>query len=278
MTAPHQHADLDALADALAAEDDGTPLPAELTGCATCSTALADLRAALGAVADDLARLPAVPEVPAGLGAAPGSATGATTVLPASVTSLQERRAPRWLAPAGGLAAAAVLVVGGGLLLTRGSTDSRTASRSSKAGSALAVSDSGTRYSRTSLATAVPGLLKAKKESLDDAAKAPAAAPMVGGSTAGPAGGKTVTGQSADPMARLRTTSGLAACLAGLSGPGESSLPLAVDYGSFEGRPAMVVVLPSSRTSKLDVFVVGAACNQTEQDVLYYLHADRPQG
>ena len=269
----HAHADLDALADALAAESDGTAVPPDLRSCPTCGQALDDLRSALGAVADDFTRLPAVPDLPSRLTAplpAAAPVSGPTTVLPdGDVVPLDTRRAPRWLLPAGGIAAAAVLVVGGGLLLTHGRTDSTTASRSAGSPAKLAISSTGAHYTKSSLDAAVPGLLKATKTAFDSSTKAtsPRTATGVGG-----------TESATDPLARLRDASALAACLAGLTGPGDTSLPLALDYASFDGKPALVVVLPSSRTSKLDVFVVGASCSQADQDVLYYLHADRPQG
>jgi hypothetical protein len=157
--------------------------------------------------------------------------------------------------------------VGGGQLLTHGNTDSSSPTRTAAGAASLAVSHTGARYSKTSLAAAVPGLLTAKPESSVGGPKAPA-----------PQSGAAVNGATSDALATLQTPKGLAACLAGLTGPGQEDLPLALDYATFEGKPALVVVLPSSRPSKLDVFVVGATCNQTEQDVLYYLHADRPAG
>ena len=250
MTGTHAHADLDALADALA-DDDGPP--GDLTACPTCSAALEELRRALPLVAADLASLPPVPAAPPATALALPAA--ATTVVP-----LASRRRSRWLLPAGGVAAAAVLVTGG-LLLTRGTDNGKgTAAKGAGADSAVSVSHTGSGYTKGSLGAAVPQLLKGVPERA-----AGVQAP-------------SVTAAVRDPLATLETTSGLAACLAGLTAPGDESVPLAVDYASFEGKPALVVVLPSSRPSKLDVFVVGAACNQTEQDVLYYLHVDRPTG
>ena len=163
-----QHADLDALADALAAESDGQPLPEHLQTCSQCGAALAALRAALGAVATDLAALPAVPAVPQALerGVTPAIPVAAATVLPAaSVTALDERRgAPRWLLTAGGLAAAAVVVVGGGLLLTNNSTDSNSTARPATARNQFPVKATGTDYrSAAALQSALPRLLGEKR-------------------------------------------------------------------------------------------------------------------
>jgi hypothetical protein len=42
-----------------------------------------------------------------------------------------------------------------------------------------------------------------------------------------------------------------------------------VDAGSFEGQPALVVVLVGSATS-YDVFVVTPACSSADATMLYY--------
>ena len=54
-------------------------------------------------------------------------------------------------------------------------------------------------------------------------------------------------------LAPLRTPEGLASCLAALTDPAAStasSLPLALDYASFSGKPALVVVLPATKAGK----------------------------
>jgi hypothetical protein len=268
MTGPHQHADLDRLADVLATEADQGGGPPDISGCEPCAAALAELRSALPAVARDLGALPELPPVPAALerSVAPATAPGATTVLPdASVTSLDsERRTQRWLLPVAGLAAAAVVVVGGGLLLTHNATDSSSNATRAAAPSTFPISQTGTHYNKASLPTAIPALLKAKRTSVGAAELAPN----------GQAGIKA----PADPLALLRTPTGLASCLAGLSDPSDTGVPLALDYASWGTRPAMVVVLPASRASKVDVFVVGANCTHQESDLIYYLRADRPAG
>jgi hypothetical protein len=266
-----QHADLDALADALAAESDGQPLPEHLQTCGQCGGALAALRAALGAVATDLAGLPAVPDVPEALqrSVVPTTPIGATTVLPsASVTSLEERRrAPRWLLAAGGIAAAAVVVVGGGLLLTSNSTDSANNARSAAAPNQFPVSATGSDYlSAAALQSALPRLLSGKPEALDSVGAGPTHASQVAPSKA-----------LADPLASLRTTQGLAACLASLTDVNDPGVPLALDYAAYQGKPALVVVLPSVKPSKLDIWVVGAGCNTDDPHLLLYAKADRPQ-
>ncbi|MCW2674011.1 MAG: hypothetical protein JWP14_2600 [Frankiales bacterium] len=276
---PGQHLDLDQLADVLAAEsapDASTPQPEHLRSCAACAAQLASLRSALDAVAADLAALPAVPPVPADLDArvtaalAPASAVGATTVLPATpVSSLDDARATRsrWLLVAGGLAAAAVLVVGGGLLLSHGANDSGSNATSARTSpESFPVSSTGSDYrTNAALQAALPGLLQG------------VAPPAVHGLAQTPTPSKA-SSLAADPLANLRTSKGLASCLASLIDPADRGMPLALDYASYKGTPALVVVLPSAKPSKLDVWVVGAACTQPESDLLLYFRADRPAG
>jgi hypothetical protein len=267
------HLDVDALADALAAESDGQPLPEHLQTCSTCTSALAELRTALGAVATDLTALPPVPPVPQALerSVAPTPPVGATTVLP-EVTSLdaRPRSSSRWLLVAGGIAAAAVLVVGGGLLLASNSTDSSSESQSAASRNQFPISTTGADYrSPTALQAALPQLLKGRPEVLDSVA-APSAA-------SGATGSKVVPkARPADPLARLRTTQGLASCIASLTDPSDPGVPLALDYASYRGQPALVVVLPAAKPSKVDIWVVGADCKQPDSDLLVYVKADRP--
>ncbi|MDX6215704.1 MAG: hypothetical protein QOG99_1288 [Frankiales bacterium] len=263
------HLDLEAMADALAAAEDGAALPGHLLGCAACATRFDALRVALDAVASDLAGLPAVPAVPAGLrrSVVPAPSPGATTVLPATpVASLDEARSrrARLVLAASGLAAAAVLIVGGGLLLSHNATDTRTAATSAASPGSLPVHDSGADYrSPAALQAALPGLLSP-----------PATTPGKAAATTAPLHG--VAPAATDPLARLRTPTGLQSCLASLTDPANTSAPLALDYATYKGAPALVVVLPSAKPSKLDIWVVGAACTQLESDLLLYVKADRP--
>ena len=81
---------------------------------------------------------------------------------------------------------------------------------------------------------------------------------------------------SGDPLAALRTTAGLARCLASLTDATDPGLPLALDYASFNGRPALVVVLPSEKADKVDVLVVPPGCAQADGQLLYFTRLPRP--
>jgi hypothetical protein len=70
---------------------------------------------------------------------------------------------------------------------------------------------------------------------------------------------------------------GLASCLAALLPPEEPDLrPLALDYASFGGAPALAVVLPDPDPAKLQVFVVGPGCSQADDGVLRFVRVARP--
>ena len=79
-----------------------------------------------------------------------------------------------------------------------------------------------------------------------------------------------------DPLAALRDTAGLARCLASLTDPSESGVPLALDYASYQGKPALIVVLPSSKANKVDVFVVPAGCAHADGQLLYFTRLPKP--
>lgn len=241
------HADLDVLADVLAGEASELDA-AHVAGCATCSAALADLERASGLATADLAALP-VPELPPLVAARIDRALVPTTVLPARPAD----RRTRWLPAAAGVAAVAVFVLGGVALLrgSSGSSDSAdTAAVSApEAAAGIRSSSTGSDYRKDGalLRQQLPGLLGS---GAPDTAKAQA------------------TGD--DGLAALHDPATLAACLASLSDPTDDSVPLALDYARFEGRPALVVVLPTAKAGKVDVFVVGPECGPSDEKVLFF--------
>jgi hypothetical protein len=262
-----EHLDLDALADVLA----GEASPEHLQTCAPCQARLAELSAALPAVNAALAALP-VPEPPADLDLA---------VTPASVTVLPvtgERRRVRWLPALAGIAAAAVLITGG-VLYSQRSTRHPTTDLAGVGAAHYTVSSTGTDYAPdgkalraqlpTLLGVAAPKVLASKgatttRDSTALSAPAPSAERMAPALTA------------PDPLALLRTTTGLASCLASLTDPSNPGLPLALDYAQFQGQPALVVVLPADKADKVDVFVVGAGCAQADAKVLFFTRLPKP--
>lgn len=291
MTSPSPHLDLDALADALVGE--GTPAQGDhLAGCGACAARLGELRAADAAV---LARLDglATPALPPDVAARLDTALAAQTPLPraASVTALPARRSrglPSWL-PA---AAAAVLVVGGaGAVLSQlGSgvgSDAETSAAGGGARPAAESAEGGTTELLLTASgadwadpqapgTALPRVLGGQAEVLsfvegsDSSARASAAAEEQDAPAAAAA-------PLPDQLSRLRTREGLDACLSSLlDGQDPGVQPLAVDYASHDGQPALAVVLPDPEPAWAAVYVVGADCSAADADLRVFLRAPLP--
>ena len=287
------HLDLDALADALAdvAEQDDAR---HLAACPSCTSRLAELRAAESRVVATLAALPA-PPVPADLAARLTAALAAepplaAPVRPAVVTALPAQRSRRraWL-PA--VAAGALLVTAGGLGLSllggpgglAGGNDSADTAASAQSGGAggtvaLVQSSSGTDYADPEAVSAVlPDVLAgtappdALSAARTEGQPAPAAAGVPGGESTQDSAG------APDPLARLRTPEGLEDCLAALLPPDEpDARPLALDYATYSGQPALAVVLPDPDPAQLSVFVVGAGCSRANDGLLYFVRVAKP--
>ncbi len=291
-----EHAGLDALADLLAGEG-STETEAHLRDCPTCAQALGDLDAALVPVTAALAALPepepapelvqrietAIAQERAATAPGPSAAPLGSSAAPSStVTPLGAARSrrTRWLPALSGIAAAAALVTGG-VVFWSGSGSSSSDSTALSAGArTFATSNTGTDYLKDGqgLAAALPGLLAGPTE----AAKAAGTPATLASDTAGGASSLEVpapnsaTVQGVDPLTALRAPATLAACLAGLTDAADPGLPLALDYAQFEGQPALVVVLPTTKPGKVDVFVVGAACTQADAHLLFFTRLDRP--
>ncbi|MCW2542471.1 MAG: hypothetical protein JWM40_23 [Frankiales bacterium] len=263
------HLDLDALADLLAGDETHR---AHVNQCGACSAALAELDQALPSVTSALARLP-LPAAPADL-----ERRLAQALRPRPVGDLQQHRTNRWSKPVvavGGLAAAAALVLGGVVVLGGDDTGGRPTADSAAKGTEAAttrISSTGADYRKDGklLAQELPALLAGRAQAF--AAAAPAAPGTLSDRSGTGAGAFT----AADPLARLRSTAGLASCITALTDPSDSSLPLAVDYASFEGQPALVVVLPGLKADRVDVFVVGATCSPSDAALLHFASLPKP--
>ena len=284
------HLDLDALADALAGEGDAASA-AHLAGCRSCASRLRELEAAEQRVVAVLSTLPP-PDVPADLAdrltaafAAEAPLDPAATTTGATVTALPARDRRRTWLPA---AAAAVLLASGagiGWSVLGGMDGSDDASTADTA-AGLPVNASGTDYAD---GAALTGSLPAVLAGTAAAADADAAALSTGSeSRSDSSGGATAESDAAeapaaatmsapDPLDRLRSTDGLAACLAGLQDGAEAVEPLALDYASYAGAPALAVLLPDPDPAKVAVFVVGPECAQADPQLLHYVRVDRPE-
>jgi len=296
------HLDLDALADHLAGEVNARP---HLEACAGCAARLAELEAAEQRVVAALATL-APPPLPAAVGDRIAAALAAEPTLTAadapaarrtaegnggaatgSVLHLGERRSAArrrtWL-PA---AAAGVVLVAGGLVgysvvagtgspndMTAAS-DSAGASASTEVAPASAVPtlSSGLDYAdAAAVATTLPQALAG--EQADTMAMAPESeAPEPEASDA-----DAPEAQDGGPaLAALRDPAVLDDCLSALLPPEQPDLqPVALDYASYDGAPALAVLLPDADPAKLAVFVVGPGCSQADEGLLFFTRVDRP--
>lgn len=196
-------------------------------------------------------------------GAATTSGTDATVLpMPTARRESGTTRTFRWVAGA----AAAVIVVAGGAAVIRGATGGSSSSTTSlSAGDASSggrnpapIRSSGTDYSRAELASQASALVASASKGEQ--------VPEVAPATPEPA---QTEGTGEQPAARmLLSPDTLSACLEQLTGaPGAT--PVAVDQGTYEGKPADVVVLPSpDDPERLEVWVIGPGC--TRENVQMY--------
>lgn len=308
--------DLDLLADLLAGEGTDEQV-ARVAASPALSQVLADLSDAADLVVADLATLPDVAppagfdaRLAAALAAEPGpparstSTPGGQTVVPlAEARSAHAERSRGGSSPWPLRVAAGVLglgLLGGvGVLLsqTGGSSDNGNLAASAPQPKAAPTTASGRDYSDArGLAEALPQLL-AITQARDAASAAEGAAgsstnasgTATGGS--GPAASSEVQAPAplqapargaapapADLTAldRLRTPAGLTACLDALELP-TGTQPLLLDYATWKGRPALVVLLPvAAQPTQVEAYVVGAGCQAGNEELLFFGRLDRP--
>ncbi|MDQ1625930.1 MAG: hypothetical protein QOJ49_1428 [Actinomycetota bacterium] len=276
------HPDLETLADL----DEGLLEPAQAAevsahvgGCPECrdaAAALADLPARLAALSD----VGPVPEdVVARLDdtlrdelTRPAPGQTAVTVMPTATRGSRRRLGhdSRFLQVAAVLVLLlAVTAVGVSAVISRRGGNNSTASAGDAAGreaagaktlsSTFDVVSSGSNYTRSSLAGAIPGLLLTR-----------------GTRVATPSSGSVApkADSSTDPE-RLRYGPALAQCIAALAGA--PATPLVVDIASYEGKPATVIVLPTpDDAAHLDVWVVRPTCTDANAQLLLFQRVVRP--
>lgn len=279
-------ADLDADAlDPAAAEE----VRVHVADCATCGEslrALAQTRSQLAALADPplpaevsraldarLETLRAAPVVPAPVVAAPTAAGEVQPLRPVA------RR--RWPVSLPGAAAAAVVTlflaaIGVGALNSDlGDGEGADLATSGDASDSGASGGGGEESGPMTLAAPPAPIFSGRNYT---------AATVVEAASAG-------VGQRADAMAapqaptatvpaalqRLSQSAALQSCLTAL-GEGRPATPLVLDYASYEGAPALVVVLPEDGDTDVGVWVVGPDCAAGNADLRYFVRAARPAG
>jgi hypothetical protein len=254
-----------------------------LAGCAACRGQLAGLEQVrhrlaaadpVGPLPDDLAeRLDQALAVAA---TEPDSTAASRTVIPMRSRQRETVRGMRLLQ----VAAVLVLLFAGGAVGISaldgfgdgGSDDS--AATSAEAGGApqadasFPVSASGRDWTADTLRDAAPRL------AAGDYVPTSAGGLSAGDSGASPEASEKAARELADaPAGRLSGGPALASCAAGLAGAPVT--PVAVDLAKYEGKPAAVLLLPTSDDpAAVDVFVVEPTC--PPGSFLYFARVPRP--
>ena len=266
----------------------------------------ADVRALLGALrdadvpmpADVWTRLSAVIAEEQRTAGATGSAAGIATddtdgsalvpgMAPVTVLPTAEERQARtsgttlrWLAGA----AAAVVIVGGAYGVVRGLAASSSAVSTAGAASTApenaasagtVVTASGTAYTSAGLPAQAKALVASSVGQPTAVDQKDQITPEPGAASGAPTGTRGPTSAYAASLAaQMPRDAALTQCIDELSGaPGTK--PLALDVGTYDGKPALVVVLPSTDDpASLDVIVVPVDCSSS--DFVQLVRVPRP--
>ena len=246
----------------------------------------------------EVAALAAVGAASAADGSSPASSASNASDWIAPVTVLPVRRGPsmRVFTILGGVAAALVVgVVGVGVLSTGGlgggssssagssaqpmaGADSAGAVASAEGATSTVMHSTGTAYSSTSLPEQVGALITSSravkapdtvKSSSDGAYSSSNASPSE-------APGFNAPAASGGGQALSLTSSTLASCVTQLTGRSDVVAVL-VDHGTFEGKPADIVVVPTEGDpSTLDVWVIAPGCSATAADLYMFSRIPAP--
>ena len=290
---PSGHLDLEALAEleeGLVEPQAAAAARAHAETCEECRSRMSRLRTTR-ALLSALPPEPMPARVTARLDAALAHERDAPT---GTIVPLTGRRRS-WNSPAvaGGAAAAAVVVlvaaIVAGTLVHHGDkhrtdTPAAAGTGSTFGGDKAAATkqwSTGTDYTPATIATLVPRLVIGT----------PPAGAVTGGQ-AGSVGAGGAVSSPAPPSAGTPATTGsttpsytqdelrsspaaLAACGRILAG-GVPTTPVAVDFGRFEGKPAVIFALPAiGHPSSLDIWVVRSSCSSANLD-LYFQRIPRP--
>jgi hypothetical protein len=277
MTQEQQHPDVDALADLHAGvlpADKTAELEAHAAECAECR-ALLDAIDALSGPLSQLGTEPMPADVAERIEVALAEAARPATT---SVVPLRpRRRAPGWVA--GGVAAGVISLLGAalavGALDDGGGDDKGSSAGTATDTAAVGTVRSGRNYTPSTLAAQVDALVS-RGAAFDAGSEAGPPAPQAAtGSTGGGTTSAGATGAAAPSAADRAATSTLqkardtlqdpaqlAACLVRALSDGTSPVPTprVVDLATFNGQPAVIVVLPSSVSGRLDVYVLKPDC------------------
>lgn len=275
------HLELDALAEleeGLVDPETAAVARAHVEMCTGCRARLSRLRTTR-ALLSALPPEPMPADVAARVDAAVRNSSESATP---SVLPLNRRRR-LWGSPAvaGGAAAAAVvvlvaaLVAGNVIHRGRNSTTSSPAAGGAGTNSSLSKAaptktwSTGRDYTAATIATLVPTLVTGVPSAGTLSSPSSVQTPVA----PAPVATSRTPSYSQDEL--RASTQALAACGEILAG-GVSTTPVAVDFARFDGKPAVIFVLPAiGHTTELDVWVVRSACSPASLD-LYFQRIPRP--
>lgn len=254
-----------------------------LAGCTRCTGAQARLHqvaAQLRALPPEQMPAPVRQRLEAALAAAPVDQL-------AAVRSRRRWRSPTLAGIAAGVAVAglAAAVVTGGFgsgSSHSGSSSDTTAgvTRPSVLPATYPITSTGRAYSTRNLARLATSLVPASADATG--AGAAGAATSGGGSATGGVRRGTAAAPLASPpspspapidpaLVRLYgSAAARASCIAGLTAGGPPEVPLAVDFGRFNGTPAMIVLLPGLKPGGVDAWAVRPTCSRADVGLLDY--------
>jgi hypothetical protein len=282
-TGPDDHLDLATLAELdedLLGASEAHLARRHLSGCAQCRDGAGQLRATRAL----LSSLP-VDTMPALVAARIDTALASAAKRPPMTKSVRGKagRRRRWLtspALAGAAAAVAAVALVAGLVVSR--SGSGHPNKPSSAGvnrgigeaapaSAVKQWQTGANYTKANIAALVPGIVVGIPTPLPS----PTALANGPDKAAGPSATNAAT--ASFTQRQLRSLAALTQCAA-LLNAGTPVQPLSVDYASYNGKPATIVVFPShDDVRQLDVWVVRSVCSSGSLDLVFY-RVPRPAG
>jgi hypothetical protein len=274
------HVDLDTVADVeagVASPDTVAAVHAHLDDCGACRHLLSRVRTTRAL----LSALPPDPMPDAVVGRVDAALARVADEPPTTIVPLSRRRVWNTPAIAGAAAVVAVLVLVGALVAgnvfqgdsSSSSSPSASANRTAPKRPTPAQMkqwSTGTDYNAATLRTLVPHLvLGTPPPSALSGSQESATAPTAGQASAG--------GAPVFTQEQLRTSQdAVLACGTILAG-GVSTVPVAVDFAKYAGKPAVVFALPAiGHSDFLDVWVVRSTCSAGSLD-LYFQRIPRPR-
>lgn len=257
-----------------------------LQSCSECSERLSTLRTTRAL----LTTLPAESMPPAVRERVDTALAQAADERSRTVVPLGQRRL-RWNSPAvaGASAAAAVVILVGALVaghVIHRNTTSHDTSSADSAGATRNTAPSfspagmkewatGSNYTPASIPSLIPKIVTGTPSSpLFGAEKSAPGALAGGGTAATPA--PTTTARSALTQEQLRESPQAVLQCATALADGVPTVPVAVDFAKYDGKPAVILALPTpAHPTLLDIWVVRTTCSSSNLD-LYFQRVSRP--